>query len=181
VLPLGRLREARDAAARAHFLVVSDATAGAAAAEAWALGIQESCGFARGLGEEVSIVPRASCLVPRAGCQVPGAGCQVPGAGCQVLAVAGIANPQRFFDALKANYNIVETMSFGDHHRYTAADVAAIAAKVKVSGADVVLTTDKDAVRLEAFELPFAACRVPLRVEFDPPDALMASVMAVLR
>ncbi len=174
VLPLGRLREAKDAAARAHFLVVSDATAGAAAAEAWTLGIQESCGLKRVVGAVVSIVPRASCLVPRAGCQVPGA-------GCQVLAVAGIANPQRFFDAVKANYNIVETMSFGDHHRYTAADVAAIAAQVKVSGADVVLTTDKDAVRLEAFELPFAACRVPLRVEFDPPDALMASVMAVLR
>ena len=33
---------AEDAAARAHFLVVTDATAGAASAEAWALGISQS-------------------------------------------------------------------------------------------------------------------------------------------
>ncbi len=39
VMPMGRLREPMDAAARAHFLVVSDATAGAASAEAWTLGI----------------------------------------------------------------------------------------------------------------------------------------------
>ena len=41
VIPSGRLREPIDAAARAQVLVVSDATAGAAAAEAWALGISQ--------------------------------------------------------------------------------------------------------------------------------------------
>ena len=46
VMPLGRLREPMDAAARAHFLVVTDATAGAASAEAWTLGISQSCGCA---------------------------------------------------------------------------------------------------------------------------------------
>src|ERR1051325_11095691 len=47
VIPLGRLREPIAAAARAQILIVSDATAGAAAAEAWALGISQSCGAAR--------------------------------------------------------------------------------------------------------------------------------------
>ena len=50
VIPLGRLREPMDAAARAHFLVVTDATAGAASAEAWTLGISQSCGSRRMLG-----------------------------------------------------------------------------------------------------------------------------------
>lgn len=164
VIPMGRLREPKDAAARAHFLVVSDATAGAASSEAWALGIQQSCGAVRTLGAAVPMVPG-----------VP----EVPKGS--VLAVAGIAHPRRFFDALKQQHNVVDTIAFNDHHRYTDADVAAIAAKVKGSGADVVLSTDKDAVRLDSLSLPFVAYRVPLQVEFDPPDALMASVMAVLQ
>jgi tetraacyldisaccharide 4'-kinase len=164
MIPMGRLREPIDAAARAHFLVVSDGTAGAASSEAWTLGISQSCGALRTLAAPVPVVPKVPS-VPEG----------------QVLAVAGIANPLRFFDALKLDYNLVETLAFADHHRYTFADVAAIEAKRKASGADVVLTTDKDAVRLESLPLPFAAYRVPLHVQFDPPDALMASVIAVLR
>ena len=164
LMPLGRLREPIDAAARAHFLVVTDATSGAASAEAWSLGIQQSCGAARHLAAPVPIV-----------------GNRDPGAGIRVLAVAGIAHPQRFFAALKAaDWKVVETMAFKDHHRYTVADLAAIDAKAKSANADVVFTTDKDAVRLEGLSLPFGVCRVPLTVEFDPPDALMASVMAIL-
>jgi tetraacyldisaccharide 4'-kinase len=97
------------------------------------------------------------------------------------MAVAGIASPHRFFEALKAaDWNVVQTMAFKDHHRYTVADLAAIDAKAKSANAEVVFTTDKDAVRLEALSLPLSVCRVPLIVEFDPPDALMASVMAIL-
>ena len=163
VIPMGRLREASDAAARAHFLVVSDATAGAAQKEAWDLGIQQSCGAARSLAAPVPLVP-----------QVP----SVPVG--KVLAIAGIAHPARFFEALKPQHHVVETMAFADHHRYTPADVAAIDAKVKAAGADAVFTTDKDAVRLEALSLPFPAYRVPLVVEFDPSDALRQSVVSVL-
>ena len=164
VMPMGRLREPRDAASRAHFLVVSDATSGAASAEAWTLGIQQSCGALRLLGKPEGLSPRDREDVPS-----------------EVLAIAGIGEPQQFFDALKSNYNVVATMAFADHRLYTAADVAAIDAKRKASGAKVVFTTEKDAVRLESLTLPFAVYAVPLLVQFDPPDALMASVMSVLR
>ncbi len=98
-----------------------------------------------------------------------------------MLAVAGIANPSRFVDSLReSGWNVVDSIAFADHHRYTAKDIAAIDAKLKASGADVVFTTEKDAVRLEGLSLPFAAYRVPLVVQFDPPDALFQSVMAVL-
>ncbi len=89
VIPRGRLREPKDAAARAHFLVVTDATAGAASAEAWALGISQSCGSLRTLGAPVAIGIG------------PGIGDQ--GSGIRdrrVLAVAGIANPERFVASL---------------------------------------------------------------------------------
>ena len=169
VIPAGRLREPIDAAARAHLLVVSDAIAGAASAEAWRLGIQQSCGAARRLGPPIRLSSDATDPVdPR---------------DLGVLAIAGIAHPDRFFDSLKAaGYTLVGEMRFRDHHRYTVNDVAAIHAQLETSGADIVLTTDKDAVRLEGFApLPFAIYRVPLVVEFDPPDMLFDAVRAVLR
>ena len=166
VLPMGRLREPIDAASRAHVLVVTDATAGAASAEAWTLGISQSCGAARSLAAPVAIATES------------GNHDSVP---ARVIAVAGIANPQRFFDALKAAGHVIAgEMAFPDHHRYTAADVAAIGAKMQALDAEAIVTTDKDAVRLETLELPMPAYRVPLTIAFDPPDVLFASVRAVL-
>ena len=178
VLPMGRLREPIDAAARAHFLVVSDATAGAAAAEAWQLGIQQSCGTLRSPGEPVSIL-KADTTIPDQQRGPASAGLTRDAA--RILAVAGIANAARFFETLRdAGWHIVDSIPFRDHHRYTAKDLASIDARVRSSGADAVFTTDKDAVRLENAALPFAAYRVPLVVQFDPPEALFQSVMAVL-
>jgi tetraacyldisaccharide 4'-kinase len=171
VIPFGRLREPIDAAAHAQVLVVSDATAGAASTEAWALGISQSCGALRTLGTPVL-----------AGSREPFDSAQGrPGVGA-VLAVAGIANPTRFFDALReSGTNVADVIAFPDHHRYSRADVDRIASKLKTSGAEVVFTTDKDAVRFEALgELPFALYRVPLVVTFEPAEALFESVRAIL-
>jgi len=164
VMPRGRLREPQDAAARAHFLVVTDATAGAASAEAWALGISQSCGCVRRLGDPVGI-------------REPGAGSRE----FKVLAVAGIANPERFVTSLReAGHNVVDSMMFADHHRYSPKDLLEIESKTRVAGADAVFTTDKDAVRFESLAPSFPIHRVPLMVEFDPPAALFESVKAVL-
>jgi tetraacyldisaccharide 4'-kinase len=183
LLPMGRLREPMDAASRAHVLVVTDATAGAASAEAWTLGISQSCGAVRTLGEPVSIRLKADTTSPNNERNLnrdTDLWCPAL-AGLKVLAVAGIANPDRFFTALKgAGYTVAGEMTFPDHHRYTASDVAAIDAKMKASGADAIVTTDKDAVRLETLALPMPAYRVPLTVTFDPPDVLLASIRAVL-
>jgi tetraacyldisaccharide 4'-kinase len=172
VIPMGKLREPKDAAARAHFLVVTDATSGAAAAEAWTLGIQQSCGAVRSLGEPSPIRLKPDTTDTTDSPWRPAS------AGLKVLAVAGIAHPDRFVTMLRdAGWTVVDSMTFPDHHRYTAEDLAAIEAKRQSSGAEVVFTTDKDAVRLGAYD----AYRVPLAVQFDPPDALFASVMAVLQ
>lgn len=166
VIPSGRLREPIDAAARAHVLVVSDATPGAAASEAWTLGVSQSCAAIRTLGAPVGIREQRSGIRES-----------------KVLAVAGIANPERFVSALKdAGWDVGGALTFGDHHRYSDRDVDAIARKVADSGATAVFTTDKDAVRLEPLgALPFAAYRVPLHVTFDPADALFESVKAALK
>jgi tetraacyldisaccharide 4'-kinase len=164
VMPMGRLREPQDAAARAHFLAVTDATAGAASAEAWALGISQSCGSLRKLGEPLGIGGQGSGI-----------------RDARILVVAGIANPDRFVTSLRdAGHNVVDAMTFPDHHRYSAKDLRAIEAKMKNAGADAVCTTDKDSVRFESLSPAFPIYRVPLIIEFDPPGALFESVKAVL-
>lgn len=165
VIPFGRLREPMDAAARAQVLVVSDATAGAAAAEAWTLGISQSCGTTRMLAAGIPV-----------GHQLP-----ANSENTKVLVVSGIANPERFVRAIKDDeWNVVDVMTFPDHHRYSSSDIAAIASRRQSSGAEVVFTTDKDAVRFEGMDLPFTMYRIPLHVEFDPAAALFDSIRAVL-
>jgi tetraacyldisaccharide 4'-kinase len=179
VMPSGRLREPKDAAARAHVLVVTDATAGAAASEAWALGISQSCGAIRTLGAPTEI------REPGTGNREPDN--REPGTGNResegpVLAVAGIAHPDRFVQSLKdAGWNVVDAMTFGDHHRYSSSDIQAIAARMRTANASAVFTTEKDAVRIEALgSLPVPFYRVPLRVQFDPEAVLFESLKAVL-
>lgn len=179
VIPMGRLREPLDAAARAQVLVVSGATAGAAATEAWALGISQSCGAQRTLGAPVRVGSRESGLSAVASAEVE-VGSRV--ADGKVLAVAGIANPSRFVDALRdAGHVVADSVGFPDHHRYTRADLDRISAALKRCGAGAVFTTDKDAVRFESIgDLPFPLYRVPLIVTFEPAEPLFESVRAVL-
>ena len=78
-----------------------------------------------------------------------------------VVAFAGIAKPERFFDALRSTgINPVKTLAFGDHHAYSHRDIE------RLRG-DVLVTTEKDAVRLAGREFPGF---VYLRISAKIPD-----------
>ena len=96
--------------------------------------------------------------------------------GTRVFVLAGIARPERFTRAATdAGLVIAGSWTPGDHHRYTAADVARIARDVQASGAAGVLTTSKDAVRLMPLRpLPFAVFEWPLSVTIEPADRFAA-------
>lgn len=87
-----------------------------------------------------------------------------------VLAFAGIASPRAFFDALtRSGIDLGRTISFGDHHAYSARDVRRIFEEARAAGAAAVLTTEKDYVRLLRFRpFPLSAGFVPLTMEPDP-------------
>lgn len=70
-------------------------------------------------------------------------------ANAPVFAACGIGNPLAFFEQLRrAGANVVGTRAFADHHAYNAADVQAIADAAQVAGAQQVLVTGKDWVKL---------------------------------
>ena len=66
--------------------------------------------------------------------------------GKSLHAVAGIGEPQRFFDHLEALGLTVEPHAFPDHHSYTRPELD--------FGEAVILTTEKDAVKLRAVLAP---------------------------
>jgi len=68
----------------------------------------------------------------------------------KVLAFAGIGDPEKFFATLAAaGITVATRASFPDHHRYTAADAQALTARAKAESL-VLLTTEKDLVRLSS-------------------------------
>ena len=102
--------------------------------------------------------------------------------GQPVLALAGIAGPQRFFGDLQAaGWNVVDTMRFRDHHRYDTDDIVFIAETAGAAGAELVITTEKDYVRLLPFQpWPVAIDFVPMELRPEPYDAFRAWVSAGL-
>jgi tetraacyldisaccharide 4'-kinase len=73
--------------------------------------------------------------------------CAPPGA--RVVAVAGIARPERFFTTLREQgFEIVRELRFPDHHWFSSDDLDRIGTIAKEASADLVVTTEKDAVRV---------------------------------
>ncbi len=154
VLPAGRLREPLTNATSADAALVTGADP--AAAIGGRLGIPHSWSVVRRLGEPRFIGSRtAGAAIDRA---------------LRVLAVAGIARPERFFDDLAASgWHVAGAHPFRDHYRFEQRDVEWIAERADLDGAGLILTTEKDRVRLERLDLsgaPFAS--VPLEVSIEP-------------
>jgi tetraacyldisaccharide 4'-kinase len=89
-----------------------------------------------------------------------------------VVAVAGIAEPERFRESLAdAGWTVAALLPFRDHHAYTKRELDRMAATVRDAGAELVLTTEKDAMKLRAlgpFPVPFGV--VPLNVMIEPKN-----------
>jgi tetraacyldisaccharide 4'-kinase len=92
------------------------------------------------------------------------------------IAIAGIADPSRFFDDLRASgWTLAETVPFRDHHPYSSRDVRRILERAAQCGAARLVTTEKDAVRLLRFRpFPVPLVTPPLRVEPQPANEFRA-------
>jgi len=100
-----------------------------------------------------------------------------PEANRRVVAFAGIARPERFFNAVRSlGYEVARELTFADHHWYTARDIGSIQAAAREANAALIITTEKDAVRCDL------ECAVlPMTVEVDPAAEFEQWLMARLR
>ena len=70
-----------------------------------------------------------------------------------VFAFAGIGNPKAFFDDLgragqRGGWEVVGTLAFPDHHRYTPNDLERVTEKARKAAAAYLVTTEKDSMNL---------------------------------
>jgi tetraacyldisaccharide 4'-kinase len=148
MLPAGPLRESRRALRRADAVVLTPAADAAAVAGSGLPSFRltyELTGLVESVGGEWQERPCGRL------------------AGKRVVAVVGIANPERFYAMIRHwDAEIVDVFEYPDHHAYTRSDWQEISRRSQ--DCDLLVTTEKDLVKLEAF--PFArGMLMALRVE----------------
>jgi len=87
--------------------------------------------------------------------------------GKKVGAFCGIGKPDQFFETVKGlGVDLVWSEAFPDHFDYAAFDFSKMEQQARQAGAELLLTTEKDAVKLSAksFSLPLYSVRVTLDV-----------------
>ena len=90
--------------------------------------------------------------------------------GARVAALAGIGSPARFFDTLRTLGFEPEPYAFPDHHTYTRADFAGIAAPL-------IVMTEKDAIKCAAYaDLPIWVLPVAAMVDAALLDAILEKI-----
>lgn len=101
------------------------------------------------------------------------------------LLVSGIAGDSHITEFLRSRFHFVERMAFADHHFFTERDLTAI--RQKAEGNAVLITTEKDAVRLAEQESQIRNLKMdfyvlPVRVAclFDAEAELVSELKAYI-
>ena len=103
------------------------------------------------------------------------------------LAFCGLARPEAFFASLRqAGCTLASTVPFPDHYPYSSEDIAALCAGAQRTKATALLTTGKDAVKLQGdfrerleSAAPLVLC--PLRVGFLEEQSVVNTLLSSLR
>jgi tetraacyldisaccharide 4'-kinase len=103
----------------------------------------------------------------------------------KVLAFAGIGDPDKFFATVEdSGIQVSARQAFPDHHRYTPADAAILLRRAEQDRL-ILLTTEKDFVRLAGDEklsaLTARTSTLPVTLAFDGAAALRDWMLAKLR
>ena len=142
VLPAGRLREPLSSLRRADVFVITRAN------QTTPENVVAIADQLQAYGDDKLIVEaevQAEALVGQDGRRRP----TTDLGGRRVLAVCGIGNPQTFEKLLRAlSVTVSATLTYADHHRYRVGDIDAISAAARRVGAELVVTTRKDWVKL---------------------------------
>ncbi|HEX4078103.1 MAG TPA: tetraacyldisaccharide 4'-kinase [Rhizomicrobium sp.] len=99
--------------------------------------------------------------------------------GKPLTAFAGIGRPEKFFAMLRAlGAELVQTFSFADHHAYSAAEIATLKTRARETNT-ILITTEKDIVRLGASDREEIEV-LTVHAVFDDPASPMRLVQSLL-
>lgn len=175
-LPLGRMREGFEALARAHaiFLTKTNLVNPGQLVElrSWILRHSPKVGSEVPLFELKSVIASVCLLHDHEEASIAVL------ASKKILLVSGIGRPSTFAtlieEAVFGNVEphtekagrILDHLVFSDHHEYDALDLKKIESKAVEIGADVILVTEKDAVKLAGWRSQFPV--YVSRLKFQP-------------
>jgi tetraacyldisaccharide 4'-kinase len=177
VFPRGMLREPLAALARAHAVVVTN-PAGAQQVDAVTATVRRFNASAAVLAASYQ---HQDAIETRSGRRVPVSEL----AGRRLLAFAGLGSPQGFADTLDAAgiRRPAPVVEFPDHHWFTPSDLGELVRDAQAAGAQGLITTEKDWVRLrDLAPAPLPLWVLPVRLVLESGQEtwqrLLAGVLA---
>ena len=94
-----------------------------------------------------------------------------------LAAFCAVGNAQAFFEQLrKAGLEIAHQAAFRDHHKYSQSDVDRLTQQATTNGAEVLITTAKDAVKLQSLRFDLPCYVAEIEVEISEPATLLALI-----
>jgi tetraacyldisaccharide 4'-kinase len=98
-----------------------------------------------------------------------------------VGAFSGIGNPQSFIAHLKLDgHAICYTSTFADHYDYRQAEIDEVITAARAHGANALVTTAKDAVKLRSLRFDLPCYVLEIELEFSDEPALRAIVRSAI-
>jgi tetraacyldisaccharide 4'-kinase len=101
-------------------------------------------------------------------------------AGRRLMAFAGLGSPQGFADTVDAaGIRRVAFAEFPDHHWFTPADLRELVQDARTAGAEGLITTQKDWVRLRDLPpSPLPLWVLPVRLALESGQAIWSRLLA---
>jgi tetraacyldisaccharide 4'-kinase len=169
LLPRGRLREPVAGLKRADLIIITRADqaqdSGSLRAEL------ERLSGGRPL---FSSRARTQALRPLAGSDGPLDAASLPQ---PVAAFCAIGNPGAFFAHIRNDgHTLAYTRAFADHYVYGQRDADALGKQARAAGAQLLLTTAKDAAKLQSLGFDLPCYVLEIEIEFDDEDGLLTLI-----
>jgi tetraacyldisaccharide 4'-kinase len=91
----------------------------------------------------------------------------------RLAAFCAIGNPSAFFEHLRrSGYELVLQKSFPDHHIFSQEEIDSLIESAKNAGANSLITTAKDAVKLRTLSFPIPCYVLEIEIAIENADEL---------
>jgi tetraacyldisaccharide 4'-kinase len=167
LLPHGRLRESIDGLSRADCVVITrcDQVEGVDALRAELSRLMNSKPIFESQMRMVRLSPMKN-------------GGEALAAPARVVAFCAVGNPASFFESLRrAGYELAGERSFADHHVYSQEEIDAVIRLAQETRASALVTTAKDAVKLQPLAFSIPCYVVEIEIAIDDQEGFNRLVM----
>jgi len=163
LLPHGRLRESREGLSRSDCVVITRCDQ-VRSLDALRSEIAKFTGGNRPIFHSYMRTSRVSSLKNGPG---------TLSSPARLAAFCAIGNPAAFFEHLRrAGYELVLQKSFPDHHVFSQEEIDSLIAAAKKAGANSLITTAKDAVKLRTLSFPIPCYVLEIEIAIENGDEL---------